>query len=62
MKAIACHPKVIIHRLGAVPPPRRRFHPAGFIVLLLLAGLTASAVRVCFPGPAEGTWHTALSW
>jgi hypothetical protein len=62
MKTISCPPKVIIHRLGAVPPPRRRFHPAGIVVLLLLAGLTASAVRACFPGPADRTWHAALSW
>lgn len=63
MKTISCHPKVIIHRLGAVPPPpRRHFNPAAMVVLLVLAFLAASAIRTCFPGPADRTWHAALSW
>ena len=62
MKTMSCHPKVIIHRLGVVPPPPSRFHPATIALLLLGVFLAASAIRTCFPGPAEQTWHAALSW
>jgi hypothetical protein len=46
MKTHSCQPKVIIHRLGAQPPARRRLSPAAILVVLLaLAALAGGTVR-----------------